>query len=301
MIKVAVLMSTYNGEKYLKEQIDSILGQRGNFEISLYVRDDGSSDKTIDILEEYQKRGMLQFYQGDNVGPARSFLLMVQKHRDYDFYSFADQDDVWDCDKLQEALNMMHGNASELYTCNVRTIDQNNSIIESALFKTQKEKGYKAIVLNGNFLGCTMVFNQQLAKMIQQAELPNHVIMHDNYVACLCVLADGTIYYDNLPHMSYRLHGNNMVGAGKNFWQKISSRMKSFLKKRKVSIAFQSRELMKIYFSAINSEKREFLECIAGYQTNWRNKWKLIMDEDIRYDSTKYRIYTIIKLLFGTL
>ena len=77
MKKVLVLLSTYNGEKYLKEQIDSVLAQK-NTDVSILVRDDGSTDKTLEILEKYKKDGKLEWYTGKNLKPAKSFLNLVR-------------------------------------------------------------------------------------------------------------------------------------------------------------------------------------------------------------------------------
>ena len=102
-MKVLVLMSTYNGEKYLREQIDSILGQRG-VEVSLLVRDDGSTDATLTTLDEYKESGRLDYYCGNNLGPARSFMHLLQNAPASDFYAFSDQDDKWMDDKLSPPL-----------------------------------------------------------------------------------------------------------------------------------------------------------------------------------------------------
>ena len=96
-MKVAVLMSSYNGEKYIRPQIDSILAQEGNFELSLFVRDDGSTDKTQAILQEYAQKRKLTWYTGNNLGPARSFMDLLKKCKGFNYYAFADQDDYWSC------------------------------------------------------------------------------------------------------------------------------------------------------------------------------------------------------------
>ena len=80
-MRVAVLMSTYNGEKYLQQQLDSILKQTGGFEVDIWVRDDGSTDNTHRILKEYEKNGKLRWYTGNNLGPALSFISLVKKDR----------------------------------------------------------------------------------------------------------------------------------------------------------------------------------------------------------------------------
>lgn len=94
-MKAAVLMSTYNGARFIREQLDSILDQTGEFELDLWVRDDGSTDGTKDILNDYESRGLLRWYTGENLGPAQSFLDLVRRTLGYDWYAFADQDDFW--------------------------------------------------------------------------------------------------------------------------------------------------------------------------------------------------------------
>ena len=94
MNKVQVLLSTYNGEKYIKEQIESILNQEG-VEVSLLIRDDGSSDRTIEIVKKIsEQNNNIILFKGQNMGPARSFMDLVKKSDEVDYYAFADQDDV---------------------------------------------------------------------------------------------------------------------------------------------------------------------------------------------------------------
>ena len=78
MKKIVVLISTYNGEKYLKEQLDSIIKQDCDEKIDILVRDDGSTDKTVDILKSYKKKGLLDYYLGENLKPARSFINLLK-------------------------------------------------------------------------------------------------------------------------------------------------------------------------------------------------------------------------------
>lgn len=100
---VQVVMSTYNGEKYLKEQIDSILSQEG-VDVRLYIRDDGSSDRTTDILASYQEHKNVKIEKGNNLGFAKSFLTALDECDEADYYAFSDQDDVWEKDKLSTAM-----------------------------------------------------------------------------------------------------------------------------------------------------------------------------------------------------
>ena len=94
MDKVCVMMSTYNGERFLPEQLDSLLGQQG-VETEIYIRDDGSADSTRDIIEKYmRKHANIHFTEGRNIGPGRSFWELLRYVSEYDYYAFCDQDDV---------------------------------------------------------------------------------------------------------------------------------------------------------------------------------------------------------------
>ena len=104
-MKLAVLMSTYNGSKYLRQQLESILNQVCDCEIDIWVRDDGSSDDTLKILREYAAFGRLRWYTGENLKPARSFLDLVKHCPGYDYYAFSDQDDVWYPNKLRDGID----------------------------------------------------------------------------------------------------------------------------------------------------------------------------------------------------
>ena len=106
MYKVAVLLATYNGEKYLKEQIESVLNQK-DVEIELLVRDDCSDDETRNILKSYQDKGLLKFYGEKRMNVPYTFFDLIDNAPEADYYAFCDQDDVWDNDKLITAINAL--------------------------------------------------------------------------------------------------------------------------------------------------------------------------------------------------
>ena len=128
MKKVQVLLSTYNGEKYLKEQLDSIIAQKG-VDVHILARDDGSKDDTIKILEGYEN---IDIIKGSNIGVCKSFFELINKSGEYDYYSFADQDDVWDCDKLVIAINKLEKCNSKpaVYASNTRLVDANLTFLK---------------------------------------------------------------------------------------------------------------------------------------------------------------------------
>ncbi len=164
-MKVVVLMSTYNGEKYLREQIDSILGQR-DVEVSLLVRDDGSTDATLAILDEYKTSGVLDYYCGSNIGPARSFMHLLQNAPESDFYAFSDQDDIWMDDKLLAATSTLKGHESEpaLYFSQTQLVDADLNKIPSVIIHPKLTFGESLIY---KFIGgCTMVMNHRLREAV---------------------------------------------------------------------------------------------------------------------------------------
>ena len=131
---ITVLMSTYNGEKYLHEQIDSILRQQG-VKVNLLVRDDGSTDNTLAILDKYQEEGLLTFYTGENLGPQRSFLHLLQQAPQSDYYAFADQDDIWLEDKLSTGIKQLQNDKEKpaLYFSQTQLTDEELNPIPSVI------------------------------------------------------------------------------------------------------------------------------------------------------------------------
>ena len=104
---VTILLSTYNGEKYIEEQLESIFAQTYWQNCNLFVRDDGSKDGTVAILKKYEKEGKLRLECGENIGFVRSFFWLINNAPESDFYSFADQDDIWNADKIERGVKKL--------------------------------------------------------------------------------------------------------------------------------------------------------------------------------------------------
>ena len=145
-LEVCVLMATYNGEKYLREQVDSIIGQH-NININLIVRDDGSTDSTINILSEYEEKGLLTYTKGANLGPARSFMELLKFSPISDYYAFSDQDDIWLPDKIKTAVDMMKEDEEKpaLYFCQTQLVDENLKKMENVVINPKLTFGESLI------------------------------------------------------------------------------------------------------------------------------------------------------------
>ena len=218
-------MATYNGERFLCEQIDSLLNQTYQ-DWHLYVHDDGSKDGTINIVKSYaemhpDKITLLDY--SSQGGPCLNFLSMLEKVEAF-YYMFCDQDDVWVEDKIELSIKEMKHQESlfpqkpivihtDLHIVNEKlTVTYNSMWKYSGIFpqyiKTFNDAGGHTTIATG----CTMFFNQKAKECC--ARPSTKTIMHDCWL-CLCTLRQGgTIYGINKQLVLYRQHGNNCLGSG---------------------------------------------------------------------------------------
>lgn len=303
MPTVAVLMSTYNGEKYIQEQLDSIFAQR-DVDVKLYVRDDGSKDTTIDILRKYKNKYPVEIIQdGENIGPGESFMRLVYKYAnepDIEYYAFADQDDIWLEEKLEVAVAKLK-NLKEpaLYSSNQFLYIEGEN-------KGDRHKEPQSIELiphmtRNTIAGCTFVFNKKLAQLVTEAKRPNRSIikyrLHDSWMM-LVAIACGRVIYDETSHMLYRIHDENAVGVKDVSLKKRIDRLKRyFVKRDDANIRMiTAQELLKL-FQQIAGENREILTLYADYQKTWRNKRALIINKAIMNECLENPLVFAFKVL----
>ena len=174
--RVAVMMSTYNGELYIKEQIDSIFKQK-DVSIDLYIRDDGSSDKTLEIISEqkkiYNSVFILNNDDNENLGPAKSFMTIVNSVGDnYDYYAFSDQDDIWMEDKIISAISLLeiHDIEKPCIYGGSKTILTDSESLNPDYVDISMD--FYSTIIRNKVAGCTMVFNKTL-KMLINKYFPN--------------------------------------------------------------------------------------------------------------------------------
>lgn len=301
-MRVAVLMSTYNGERYIREQIESIVSQKGDFDLDLWVRDDGSSDSTIRVLNEYQEKKKLRWYSGENMGPGKSFIDLLYRVKGYDYYAFSDQDDVWLQGKIQKGIDLICGCEKEtLYFCNAEYVDQNLRPLGGTTYKNDVPTDYFSAILNPGYLGCTMIFNAKLAATIQSHSFPQVLFIHDAFVARVCAAVGGKIKYDKNTYIKYRQHGNNVIGStvGKN--DAVKRRIKMILEKPKVGVADELRDLNEIYTDEIGIEQKKWIDTIVNYKRSFWSKCELAFSKKTNFTSYNMRITIALKILLGNL
>lgn len=299
MDKIAVLMSTYNGEKYLRAQIDSILNQKGDFNLCLIVRDDGSKDNTQNILEEYRSSGKLEWCSGENVKTALSFLTLIKNNPGYDYYAFADQDDYWDDDKLQIGLDILKrkNEMPTLYFCNTEYVDKDLASIGGKTYNRKPQLDFFSVLLAPGFLGCTMIFNAKLAEIIQVRDLPSKASMHDSFLAKVCLSNGGEIIYDPTSHMKYRQHGGNVIGSTKGKFDAIKRRIGTINKKNDIGVAEDAHEILLLYSDNIGRNKKEWIEQLARYKEGVMNTIRLALSRKPRFSSRNMEITVRLAIL----
>lgn len=275
---VSVLLSSYNGERYIREMIDSILAQE-NVSVKLIVRDDGSSDSTKDILKEYKDRITVDF--APNAGVGSSFMNLVYMASDEtDYYAFSDQDDIWLPDKLSRAVTYLEGHTEPaLYASNQTLVDADCNKIKDRHSVVPDHSIYQ-IVCNNKLSGCTMVWNKELQQLlIRESSRPTKGLLvkriHDVWVGAVAA-ATGSIYFDMESGILYRQHENNVVGVRKtkklDLWKKKLNN--PALRNGRSQLA---QELYNAYKDEINDpDVIEFLKMCALYREDRTYRKKLL-------------------------
>ncbi len=233
MKSVAILLSTYNGDRFLREQLDTLLNQN-DVAAEVFVRDDGSSDGTRQILTEYaENHPTVHLDFAENVGVGNSFMNLLYSVPDsFDYYAFADQDDIWEADKLAEAVSLLEEKEGLLYASNQECVDKYGNSMGLRYGIKEKINLTAISILQKNMLaGCTMVLTNGFYKILTDdnhrpsSELLHNRI-HDVWIAVTAALYEG-IVYDERSFIKYRQHENNVVGANSGgFRRKLKERMK---------------------------------------------------------------------------
>ena len=273
-----ILLSTYNGEKYLREQIDSLLKQK-EVEINIFVRDDGSVDGTKAVLDDYQAKGVLSWYTGKNLRLAKSFMHLLFNSPDSEFYAFCDQDDVWDSDKLKSAIDCISKvKAPALYCSDTLLVDANLRLIRQA--GIQAECTFVESLITNPVTGCTMVFNKALRDIVLQFQ-PSVIDMHDWWIYRICMAVDGFFYFDSTPHIKYRQHENNVIGGQGSKWNKLKRRIGYFFHSSDGIRYLMSLELYKGFGSIIPLHNKVKLEKFVNYKKSILNTITLATSSEI--------------------
>lgn len=295
MSTVLILLATYNGEKYIKEMVDSIIKQDYT-DWHLILSDDSSSDSTPEILDSYAEKypeKITHYKSGIRFGNAQNhFMHLLDKHHDAPYIMFCDQDDVWHSDKVGKTLAKMKetetAGAPALVHTDLVVVDGALNKISDSFCKHSKLKGNRLelnhLLVQNVVTGCTLMMNRELAELSCSKPLPKEAMMHDWWVAIICSVF-GKSAFLNYSTMDYRQHGNNTVGA-KNVTSPsyLLERFKSkAMKKSLRDAALQAEAFLECFGESIPEDKKTVIEDFA------KTKDSSIFKKDYIY--IKHRIY----------
>lgn len=282
-MRIAVIMSTYNGERYLTEQIESILNQEG-VELELFVRDDGSSDNTVDILNSYRV-GKIHIYQGANEGYGRSYIDCLRLAEDFDYYSFSDQDDFWEKEKLKKAVDVLTEkvNGKDLpavYYSNVKVSDAELNLIHKTELENRKQT-LGSVSMRRSIAGCTMVFNRSLWKEIFRNQISEDLLLqgHDSFIISLCYALSGIVYCDKNAYICYRQHSCNTAGAPYDLKKRIKKEWKALPYDKQAEIRI-ARAILDGWGDGMATENKDVLELVASMGNDWLSKAHILFSKD---------------------
>lgn len=280
--EITILLSTYNGSRFLQQQLDSLY-QQTYPNTKILVRDDGSIDNTLELLLTEQNKGCIELLpEHHNLGPGLSFFQLFQHATltETDYIAFCDQDDVWLPDKLSiaaKALAQFDSHFPVMYCSRVEIVDESLKFIR--LSDQPKKLGFGNALFENVVTGCTIVLNRPAIDLIG-SRLPKNMQVHDwwCYIVMSCF---GEIIFDSEATIKYRQHSHNTIGVGLTQYSQFFRKLSRFFSKRKSKL---------LYRKNIHSFKDIFINDIPDKQN--RLILKLIDAET--------SIFIRIKLMFST-
>ena len=269
MKKVTILLSSYNGETYLDEQLESIVAQKGVM-TDILVRDDGSSDHTCDILDQWQQKTSLRWYSGENIGPARSFMDLLRQADDSCYYAFSDQDDYWLSDKLKVAVDKLESyeRRPALYFCQTELVDKNLNRVSSVIIHPRLTFGESLVY---QFVGgCTMVMNRALRDIILKYD-PKYLSMHDVWI------------YDVAQAIgAHVVFGGNVTGQSTSVMTEWKHRTGRLVKRDLHSRSKVAQEIYKGFYDMMPEENKSILSDFIVGKKHLRQRLRLFHDRRFR-------------------
>lgn len=297
-------MSTYNGSMYLDKQIKSIINQEG-VDTHLLIRDDGSTDETISIIERLQKEypGKIDFFKGTNLGYKKSFMKLIKTAdlKNYTYFAFADQDDYWKPNKLKTAISNLNvsKNRYKLYASTVLITDSKLNFLYKKDIKNFRE-GFYSLLTRVRLAGCTMVFNKALVEVARKFDFENTptkiMPSHDGFMMLLCYVIDGFVFVDQDAYIYHRRLANSVTSGGNGFKKRLHHE-KEILFNHSGNIQYIASVLVKIIPNILSRESRIFLYKILDYKKSPKDTIALAFSPRINCGIPLGNLETRIRIL----
>lgn len=279
MKKVVVVLSSYNGERYIIRQLDSLINQEG-IELCCYIRDDGSTDGTVPLIREYQKLhpNVIKLSAESNMGWRRSFFKALRDAPEADYYAFCDQDDVWLPRKLLTGVETLEQHSQErplLFHCARRNVNNDMELISDKCQMLPRPLNKKNALVQEYCQGCAMLFNNA-AKELMLRYTPNEKMTHDFWGGMLCYLF-GEVYYSEIPLFNYVHHQDNASVSG-DAAKSRQKRLKNFFSYG--NYHNPSQDLLNGYADLLSKEEIRYLKCLKDARTSMACRLKLFCDKE---------------------
>ena len=223
--RVALLLGTYNGERFLPEQLRSLDAQT-HAAIDIHASDDGSTDRTATLLSQAAtiwRKGSFTLRRGPGQGFAENFRSLLTLELEADYFGFADQDDIWLPDKIAAGIRALqpHGERPALYCGRTRLIDAAGSDTGfSMLFP--RPPGFQNALVQSIAGGNTMMFNRAAHRLVSEAARRTGFVSHDWFAYQIVSGAGGAVIYSQDPKVLYRQHGDNLMGANRGLRPRLA-------------------------------------------------------------------------------
>lgn len=269
---IVILLATYNGEKYLSTQLDSLIAQTIN--IDIIIRDDNSSDNTQNIIKTYQEKYNNIFYLKDSKASSSAkdnFMILLDYAKSlnsYEYFMCCDQDDVWDKDKVEISFLKMlemerkHTNLPLLIHSDLKVVDKDLNILAPSFFKYQninpKNDTLNRVLLQNIITGCTMMLNKQLLAIIDTKALDD-IMMHDRWIGLVAVTFGKIIFIDKSTIL-YRQHNTNDTGAKKYLTSYLFNNLRNLKSISLDKHIMQSKKFYSLYEKKLPFKEKKILD-----------------------------------------
>lgn len=307
MEKIDILMATYNGEKYLKEQIDSILNQTYT-DFNLLISDDCSTDNTFRILEEYTKKdSRIKIFRNEvNEGVIKNFEKLLQNVT-CAYYMLADQDDIWKNDKIEKSVKKIVETNSDLVFCDLEVVDNKLNLIHNSYWKQKgfhkriiQYNGFNALYLNNYVTGCTIIAKSDKFQNILPFPKDTKYLIHDYWIA-LMMSRFGKVDFLNEQLIKYRQHEKNEIGS-----KRKSDEIHEFTELRNLFIDVklehfrvfnENNEKFDLEYQKLNIKALKYFEKLKNVKFANFSNWGLFF-RLYKYENFKYKFLNFIILNF---
>jgi glycosyltransferase involved in cell wall biosynthesis len=258
-----VLLATYNGAAYLSDFLDSLIAQTAS-DFKVIVRDDGSTDATLDIIRTYMSALSIEILEkSPRLGPALSFFELLKYAGDeFDYYFFADQDDYWHESKIARAVDKLSAETENisLYCSRLEYVDQN--LVHINYSRIPKVIALENALVENIVTGCTIAMTRPARQLILENP-PSRFSMHD-WWCYIVIVSFGKIIYDSFPAIKYRQHGNNTIGVATNVFQDFGRRLRRFVRTEGgiFGLAMQTAEFKRCFSGLLKKDQLRLITSV---------------------------------------